>query len=165
MRKLQRFVQAHSILCKFNLAKISFSLSLLKFGDPDFDKSFEVVSSVSEVSNCIDVEWILSHANGVRFKHLLLDMDLFVDSLAIFFHSLSQFFFKKFCVLIDLPVRSFRTVFFLFLFIIYKLVLDLLEFSLGKRESFSSPLPLEVSLAVILWLIEGTTCTNLLIDN
>lgn len=165
MCKLKRFVQTHSILCKFNLAEISFCLSLLKFCDPDLDKSFKVVSSISEVSNCIDVEWILSHANGVRFKHLLLDMNLFVDSLAIFFHSLSQFFFKKFCVLIDLPVRSFRTVFFLFLFIIYKLVLNLFEFSLGKRESFSSPLPFKISLAVILWLVEGTTCTNLLVND
>ena len=59
-----------------------------------FYQTFELVSSISEVPDSIDVERIFSHADGVLFVLYLLVMNFFVSFLGVLFYSLSEFFLE-----------------------------------------------------------------------
>ena len=59
-----------------------------------FYQTFELVSSISEVPDSIDVERIFSHADGVLFVLYLLVMNYFVSFLGVLFYSLSEFFLE-----------------------------------------------------------------------
>ena len=59
-----------------------------------FYQTFELVSSISEVPDSIDVERIFSHADGVLFVLYLLAMNYFVSFLGVLFYSLSEFFLE-----------------------------------------------------------------------
>jgi hypothetical protein len=49
--------------------------------------------------------------------------------------------------------------------VLLDLLLNLLEFSLGKREVVVFPLPLKVTLAVVVLVVESATGADLFIDN
>ena len=59
-----------------------------------FYQTFELVSSISEVPDSINVERIFSHADGVLFVLYLLVMNYFVSFLGVLFYSLSEFFLE-----------------------------------------------------------------------
>jgi len=59
-----------------------------------FYQTFELVSSISEVPDSINVERIFSHADGVLFVLYLLVMNYFVGFLGVLFYSLSEFFLE-----------------------------------------------------------------------
>jgi len=56
MSQLKRFVKVDKVLSLFDLQGITFFLGFRKFPSPNFDKCLEFISSISEVSDCINIE-------------------------------------------------------------------------------------------------------------
>ena len=90
--KLKRLIKVHSVLSDFASFQVALFLSLFEFSDPDFDEALELISSVSEITYSVNVERILTHTDCITLELLLLDMNLLVDSLAVFLDSLFQLF-------------------------------------------------------------------------
>ena len=90
--KLQRLVESDSILGVFSFGDVASFLSSPHFISPCFDKSFEVVSSIAEVSDCVDVEWILTHTDSVRLSFCFCFVNALMSGLTVRFNSFLQLF-------------------------------------------------------------------------
>ncbi len=108
------------------------------------------ISTISEGTDCIDIKWILSHADNIRTSLYHLYMCFFIDSLRIGFY-LSFYSFLT----LEIIVLEFR----------WDFLSNLKIFSLIQWKSASSPFPLKLSFTFILRLIEETSRANLIIDN
>lgn len=110
---------------------------------------FVFVSSVSEGSDCIDVERVFSHADDVRSGFSQFYMSLFVDALRVGLH----FGFYGFLELLTLCFEFCTN---------FLANLKVLTFIQGKN--CSSPLPFKLSFAFVLRLVEEASRTNLIVD-
>jgi hypothetical protein len=156
MSQLQRLVESHQILSLFNLHRVTFSLSLLELTTPDLDEILVLISSVSEISDCIYVERVLPHADCITLQLYLTLMYCSVYILTILLNTLLNLLLLSQCV-------NCNTLCFLFIFI-HQLVFQVLILSSTQWEVLTLPLPVEVSLALILFLVEDAASADLLID-
>ena len=87
MGKLKRFVEVHKVLSLLYLEGITLFDSFGNFTTPDLDKCLKFVSSISEITDCVNIERVLPLAHGVEFKVNLCLMDLLVHVLAVLLNS------------------------------------------------------------------------------
>lgn len=102
MSKLQRVIKCHSILGQSRIIHIISPFGLLKFGNPDLHQPLELIPSVSERSDSIDIKRVLSHAYGITLKFQLFDVHLLVNSLTILLDSDPELVFKRLGVLLTI---------------------------------------------------------------
>lgn len=110
---------------------------------------FVFVSSISEGSDRIDVERVFSHAHDVGSGFSQFCMSLFVYALRVCLH----FCFYGFLELLTLSLEfcaNFLT--------------NLKVLAFIQRKHCSSPLPFQLSFALVLRLVEETPRTNLVVD-
>ena len=119
-----------------------------------FHFSLEIVSSVSEGSDSVDVEWILTHTYSICFDFACWNVNFFVYFLAIVFDFLFQF------------LIIFLSSLLLHLLLLSKFFLHLKILAFIQWKNIASPFPLQVSFAICIWrIIEQTSRTNSVIDN
>ena len=154
MSQLQRIKQDTQISRIFLFSSIPLPLGLIFLPFPFLHKVFEFISSVSESSHCVNIEWILSHANNV-FSHILKMRGLvLVNTRTVIFDSFSKIILKLFFI--------HRSSFLLF---IHELLLNLFIFFLEERISCSFPLPFHLSFTFIFIFVIETGCANLIVYN
>ena len=129
MSQLQGVIKVHLDL---GVLLVLGGRSLSELGCPLLDSALELVSSVSEVTYSVDVEGVLSHADGVSSHLKLSIMALLVDLLAVVVNSSLEFCLKllsaAFLLLLLVPLG-------------FELLLDLLILLHVEWVNLSSPLP------------------------
>lgn len=166
MGKLKRFIEIDHILGFLYFQDIAFFERFLEPASPNLDQAFKFIPSVPEVTHCINVETVLSHADCVSFQVYLSCVILLIDILAILLHSLLEL-----CLLV-LGLQRINGAFLesannliVLLFLIHELCFDTFIFFACKREIFAFPLPVEIPLAVVLILVKYAARTYLFINN
>jgi len=88
MGQLKRLKERHALLTNLHLRRICCFPELCR---PLFDQSLEFIASVAEVTHCVDVERILSHADSVTLGDSLGFMYLLIGGAAVDLYSSLQF--------------------------------------------------------------------------
>lgn len=88
MGQLKRLKERHALLTNLHLRRICCFPELCR---PLFDQSLEFIASVAEVTHCVDVEGILSHADSVTLGDSLGFMYLLIGGAAVDLYSSLQF--------------------------------------------------------------------------
>jgi hypothetical protein len=149
---------------------VAFFDSLRKLASPNLHKCLEFVSSISEISDRVNIERVFSHTHSVLLQVNLTELILLVIVRTIALDTILKFLLLSLSgewvsrVKSSGPILQGIKVVILFLFI-HKLVLNRFVFSAVQWEIVSLPLPLKLSLAIILIFVEEATGTNLLIDD
>jgi hypothetical protein len=148
--QLHRFVQNHQTFSLLYSSSVLGLASLFVIFLPLLCQTFVFVSPISEVSDRIDVERILTHTYDIGSLFDSFNVSSLIDPLRIGFNLSLDGLFKLLTLELSFGCNCFPN---------FKI------FTLFDRERCSSPFPLKLSFASVFGLVEQAPRTGLIVDD